>query len=109
MDSNKDENTNVIKLNGSLDSKDIHNDEITCLSGTEAKPDTKVEMDSPPKYLIYGIKDSPPIHITIICGIQVNCGKILLNAPRRFCCTGYICLLLFYVFSPMNESFASFL
>ena len=63
--------TKAIELNGSLGSKDLKNCENICLSGKEIKSETQVDIDSPPKYLIYGIKDSPPIYITIICGIQV--------------------------------------
>ena len=46
--------------------------ENICLSCVGEKTETEVTVESPPKYLIYGIKDSPPIHITVICGLQVN-------------------------------------
>ena len=38
----------------------------------EDKTEDNVQIeDHPPKYLVYGLSDSPPIHITIICGLQV--------------------------------------
>ena len=44
--------------------------------GTEAKQETKdveVKIENyADKALIYGINDTPPIHITIICGLQVS-------------------------------------
>lgn len=34
--------------------------------------DKKLEVDDlTAKYLIYGVNDSPPIHVTIICALQV--------------------------------------
>ena len=31
-----------------------------------------IEIDAPKTDLIYGVLDTPPIHITIICGLQVR-------------------------------------
>ena len=54
--------------------------------GHEEVEDVVQIEDPPPKYLVYGLTDSPPIHITIICGIQV-----LLCNPIQ-CCLCNVCL-----------------
>ena len=56
------------KSDGDFDTKGQN----ICLSYVGEKTETEVQVESPSKYLIYGIKDSPPIHITVICGLQVN-------------------------------------
>ena len=58
------EKTSLTKLNG--DYHEIADD----LSDDK---DEKVVIEAEPiKHLIYGIKDTPPIYITIICGLQVR-------------------------------------
>ena len=35
--------------------------------------DVKVSVDSlTGKYLIYGVNDSPPLHVTVVCALQVG-------------------------------------
>lgn len=55
------------KLNGDFKEADKEWNETS----VDRKESTVMIDESPPKFLIYGIKDSPPIHITIICGLQV--------------------------------------
>ena len=42
------------------------------LKGTENVGDNVVFEDTAKKQLIYGVSESPPIHVTIICGLQVK-------------------------------------
>ena len=65
MDSNEASSDTPKALNGL--NNDAGNIPLTDLAKTEEK----IRIDEPPKFLIYGLKDRPPIHITIICGLQV--------------------------------------
>ena len=65
METKETLNDNPKTLNGL--NNDAGNIPLTDLAKTEEK----VRIDEPPKFLIYGLKDRPPIHITIICGLQV--------------------------------------
>lgn len=38
----------------------------------EKEVDAVLEGDHSSKCLIYGVNDSPPIHITIVCALQVK-------------------------------------
>ena len=59
------EKTSLTKLNGDYNEiADDFEDNKNEIVFTEAEV-------KPIKHLIYGIKDTPPIHITIICGLQV--------------------------------------
>ena len=55
--------TSLTKLNGDCcEIPDEHADD----------KDEKVIIEAEPtKHLFYGIKDTPPIYITVICGLQV--------------------------------------
>jgi len=50
---------------------------------TESNADNVIEVeDLTNKYLIYGINDAPPIHITIVCALQVS--RRFLNLKLTF-------------------------
>ena len=56
--------------NRNVDQNDIG--EKILLADMEDRVDTTVVIeDTAKKQLIYGVSESPPIHVTIICGLQV--------------------------------------
>ena len=78
-------------LNGSLRKMNELKNEAGNSDGavplTKQDTDEKtIHIDSSPKYLIYGIRDSPPIHITIMCGLQV----IFYNITEEYCSALFI-------------------
>lgn len=63
--------TEITRVGGSCTTIDEVNDAVTRVSsGGEGK--TIVTTDDKAKYLIYGVNDSPPIHVTVVCALQVN-------------------------------------
>jgi hypothetical protein len=60
-----------------LDSKEECLDETALTSADrdgDKQPDKTLQHQKSvhANYLIYGVKDSPPIHITIVCALQVT-------------------------------------
>ena len=58
-------------LNGEIKEDFNINDEKIAL--TEDDKEATIEFeDTAKKQLIYGVSDAPPIHVTLICGLQVG-------------------------------------
>lgn len=63
--------TEITHIGGSSTTVDGGNDAATRgSSGGDGK--TFVTTEDKAKYLIYGVNDSPPIHVTVVCALQVN-------------------------------------
>lgn len=52
--------------------KETNNVDTKLVENTEKDKTMEVETENyADKYLIYGVNDSPPLHITLVCGLQV--------------------------------------
>ena len=60
-------------------------DHVTDTNGTSKginldgdEPEKAEMLDKKKKnYLYYGVNENPPLHVAMVCGIQVNVGQIL--------------------------------
>lgn len=72
---NTSEQTNVrsevTNVDGSNPAIDGVKDEDTKVISVDVET-SFVTTDDRAKYLIYGVNDSPPIHVTIVCALQVT-------------------------------------
>ena len=70
-------NENENNLNSSInDVKETFDEDSRELKEKENVDTEVVFEDKAKKQLIYGVSDTPPIHVTIICGLQVKLQRI---------------------------------